>query len=75
MLSQDEVIEERIWRGRVEIVSRVNWTQIARVRSVLGVTDEVLTGAWLAISPTVSRTAPLGIGPRRRGRRRRSRAA
>ncbi|MEO8450316.1 MAG: hypothetical protein ABI647_11025, partial [Gemmatimonadota bacterium] len=35
----EEIVEERIWRTGVEIVSRVNWTQIARVRQSLGVAE------------------------------------
>lgn len=38
---QDEIVESRIWIGTVEIVSRVNWTQIARVRTSLGLAGEL----------------------------------
>lgn len=34
---REEIVEERIWRAGVEMVSRVNWSQIARVRRSLGV--------------------------------------
>ena len=36
----DEIVEDRIWRGGVEIVSHVNWSQIARVRRSLGYAAE-----------------------------------
>jgi len=40
--SQDEVVETRCWRSGVEIIARVNWSQVARVRRALGlVGDEV----------------------------------
>jgi hypothetical protein len=32
----DEIVEERVWRSGVEVISRVNWSHIARVRSALG---------------------------------------
>lgn len=32
----DEIVEDRIWRRGVEIVSHVNWSHIARVRRSLG---------------------------------------
>lgn len=35
---RDEIVESRIWSGGAEIVSHVNWSQIARVRSALGTT-------------------------------------
>lgn len=35
-MTSDLVVESREWRGRVEIVSHINHTQIARVRSALG---------------------------------------
>jgi hypothetical protein len=38
---QDEIVETRIWIGSVEIVSRVNWTHIARVRRSLGFAGEL----------------------------------
>jgi hypothetical protein len=34
--SQDEIVEERTWRSGVEVVSRVNWSHLARVRRSLG---------------------------------------
>ena len=32
----DEVVEDRTWRSGVEMVSRVNWSHVARVRRSLG---------------------------------------
>ena len=74
-LYSDEIVEERIWRGGVEIVSRVNWTHIARVRRSLSITIALPTGDILALVPGTSPQAVVGGLPRRRGRRRRSRAA
>ena len=36
----DEIVEDRIWRGGVEIVSHVNWSHVARVRRSLGFAAE-----------------------------------
>lgn len=36
----DEIVESRTWSSGVEIVARVNWSQIARVRRALGVVGE-----------------------------------
>lgn len=36
----DEIVESRTWSSGVEIVTRVNWSQIARVRRALGVAGE-----------------------------------
>jgi hypothetical protein len=33
----DEIVEERSWRSGVEVISRVNWSHIARVRRALGI--------------------------------------
>jgi hypothetical protein len=33
---RDEIVVERTWRSGVEMVSRVNWSQVARVRRSLG---------------------------------------
>jgi len=38
---RDEIVEDRIWRSGVEIVSHVNLTRIAGVRRALGVTGEI----------------------------------
>jgi len=50
---QDEIVETRIWRGNIEIVSRVNWTHIARLRRSLGLAGEL--GSF-------TRVKRLGIG-------------
>ena len=34
--TDDEIVESRTWSSGTEIVARVNWSQIARVRRVLG---------------------------------------
>lgn len=34
--TSDEIVETRTWSSGTEIVARVNWSQIARVRRVLG---------------------------------------
>ena len=36
----DEIVESRTWSSGVDIVTRVNWSQIARVRRALGVAGE-----------------------------------
>ena len=36
----DEIVESRLWSSGAEIISRVNWTQLARVRRALGVSGE-----------------------------------
>jgi len=36
----DEIVESRTWSSGVEIVARVNWSHIARVRRALGVVGE-----------------------------------
>jgi hypothetical protein len=38
--TQDEIVETRTWSNGNEIVARVNWSQIARVRRVLGLAGE-----------------------------------
>ena len=38
----DEIVEDRVWRNGIEIVSHVNWTQVARVRRSLGLAGETL---------------------------------
>jgi hypothetical protein len=48
MHAYDEVVEDRIWRNGVEIVSHVNWSQLARVRRSLGLIGEVVGGNPLA---------------------------
>ena len=38
--TEDEIVETRTWSSGTEIVARVNWSQIARVRRVLGLAGE-----------------------------------
>lgn len=38
--TDDEIVETRTWSSGTEIVARVNWSQIARVRRVLGLAGE-----------------------------------
>lgn len=47
MNTREEIVEERIWRAGVEMVSRVNWSHIARVRRSLGVVAD--EGGWSGI--------------------------
>ena len=35
----EEIVEDRVWRHGVEIVSHINWTHVARLRRSLGVID------------------------------------
>ena len=55
-MTSDLVVESREWRGRVEIVSHINHTQIARVRSALDGKGRLRTadGAGSRISRTVT---------------------
>ena len=34
-IAKDEIVESRVWSGGVEIVSRMNWSHLARVRRSL----------------------------------------
>jgi hypothetical protein len=36
MFKHDEIVETRTWRSGTEMVTRVNWSHIARVRRALG---------------------------------------
>lgn len=36
-MAGDLILEERVWRSGVEIVSRVNWTHLGHVRRSLGI--------------------------------------
>jgi hypothetical protein len=40
LTTEDEIVETRTWSSGTEIVARVNWSQIARVRRVLGLAGE-----------------------------------
>ena len=35
----DEIVESRTWSSGVEIVARVNWSHVARLRRALGVVE------------------------------------
>jgi hypothetical protein len=48
MYAYDEIVEDRVWRNGVEIVSHVNWSHLARVRRSLGLIGEVIGGNPLA---------------------------
>ena len=43
MNTRDEVVETRTWSSGVEIVARINWSHIARVRSALGLAGDEIT--------------------------------
>jgi len=38
--SRDEIVETRTWSSGAEIVARVNWSHIARLRGALGLGGE-----------------------------------
>ena len=61
----DEIVEDRTWRNGIEIVSHVNWSQIARVRRSLGLAGGAFSEAPWAFSPRVATNAD----PRRRNTR------
>ena len=58
MIAQDEIVETRIWRSGTEIVTRVNWSHIARVRRALGFAGDEYVHAHFEQSP---RRAPLTL--------------
>lgn len=70
MVAMDEVVEERIWRRGVEIVSRVNWTLLGRLRRSLGVVGEDIAHNPMLIAArrAEARVVPI-IAPRKRTRR------
>jgi hypothetical protein len=39
-LCGDEIVESRTWSSGVEIVARVNWSHVARIRRALGLAGE-----------------------------------
>ena len=69
-LSGDEIVVERTWRSGVEIVSRVNWSHIARVRGALGLVGDslgaggLLTWRPVRIVPTLVTPTPSPAGRR-----------
>ena len=70
-MSGDLIVEERHWRRGVEVVSRVNHTQIARVRLSLGLTVESWRHALAGRPRLISDEAPAArpTGPQRWRRR------
>lgn len=51
----DEIVESRTWSSGVEIVARVNWSQIARIRRALGVAGEQFSLREFVPVPRVER--------------------
>ncbi len=48
--SRDEIVETRTWSSGTEIVARVNWSHIARVRGALGLGGEEFSRSQLGRS-------------------------
>jgi hypothetical protein len=46
----DEIVETRTWSSGTEIVARVNWSHIARVRGALGLGGEEFSRSQLGRS-------------------------
>ncbi len=64
--TEDEIVETRTWRSGTEIVARVNWSHIARVRRVLGLAgEEFRQGQFEQLSRTAPVTLRLSKGWRR----------
>ena len=59
---EDEIVEDRTWRNGIEIVSHVNWSQVARVRRSLGLAGGAFTESPWDLTPRVATTQD----PRRR---------
>jgi hypothetical protein len=58
---RQDIVEERTWRQGVEIVSHVNYSLLAQLRSFRGLMPDELPGvrAWYALRPRpVGRTEP-----------------
>lgn len=49
--SVDEIVETRTWSSGAEIIARVNWSHIARVRGALGLGGEEFARSQLGRSP------------------------
>jgi len=45
--SRDEIVETRTWSSGAEIIARVNWSHIARVRGALGLGGEAFSRSQL----------------------------
>jgi len=52
----DEIVEARQWISGAEIISRINWSHLARVRRALGVSGEGFAHAQF-IHPALSKPA------------------
>ena len=65
---QDEIVEDRTWRNGIEIISHVNWTQVAKVRRSLGISAEVHIESPVASWALAGRTDSLTSGRRRSAR-------
>ena len=64
--TEDEIVETRTWSSGTEIVARVNWSHIARVRRVLGLAgEEFRQGQFIQLPKTVPITLRLSRGWRR----------
>lgn len=64
--TQDEIVETRTWSSGTEIVARVNWSQIARVRRVLGLAgEEFRQGQFVQLPKAAPVTLRLTKGWRR----------
>ncbi len=64
--SEDEIVETRTWSSGTEIVARVNWSQIARVRRVLGLAgEEFRQGQFVQLPRAAPVTLRLAKGWRR----------
>ena len=51
----EEIVEDRVWRHGVEIVSRINWTHVARLRRSLGVMEGGIRENPLALAERKAR--------------------
>lgn len=64
--TEDEIVETRTWSSGTEIVARVNWSQIARVRRVLGLAgEEFRQGQFVQLPKAIPVTLRLTKGWRR----------
>ena len=64
--TEDEIVETRTWSSGTEIVARVNWSQIARVRRVLGLAGvEFRQGQFVQLPKAAPVTLRLTKGWRR----------
>lgn len=57
---RESIVEERMWRQGVEMVSRVNYTHLARVRSLRGIMPDELIGRRAWFRPLEWRTSRRG---------------